>query len=126
HLLSLPSPRSTPFPYTTLFRSDHQHRLGVGGYLRRRAARCPVGADHRRGQPRRVLVLAPAPTPAAHRHGVGALPSQVKSPLPERHTCPSPPSSSSASRISSSRRTAQLACTPTCSTSPRPTGAGWA
>src|SRR3712207_8363823 len=51
-------PRSTLFPYTTLFRSAHRH---------------PVGARHRlRVQPRVRRVVVRTPGPDAQPHVVGA------------------------------------------------------
>src|SRR2546426_6642202 len=40
-------PRSTLFPYTTLFRSRRRPDAGAPGHLLRRKRQCPTGGDRR-------------------------------------------------------------------------------
>src|SRR5690348_17903777 len=67
-------PRSTLFPYTTLFRSAGRHRLPAGGRRDARPRLDPApdrgAADGRRGA-----------RPAVQRRQIGRAPSELQSPV---------------------------------------------
>src|SRR3712207_8962224 len=82
-------PRSTLFPYTTLFRSGAQARLGPGRagverpeargdrvLRRRRARRAAVGGEHRLARAAHVAAHARGPAPARSEEHTSELQSR--------------------------------------------------